>query len=77
MTPELRAKLKNPDMIITDELINKLGIYFVYNHIRQAYGWTFEEFIVRYLNDEYDQNHYIVGMDLRDKHKDLSMAHLA
>lgn len=36
-------------MKINDELLEKLGIYFVYHDIYNRYGITFEMFVERWL----------------------------
>ncbi|WP_264989157.1 hypothetical protein [Lysinibacillus piscis] len=41
---EERFKLK-----INDELLDRLGIYFVYHAIYENYGITFEQFVKRWL----------------------------
>lgn len=34
---------------INDELLNKLGVYFVYHNVYEKYGITFEIFVDRWM----------------------------
>lgn len=36
-------------MKINDELLEKLGVYFVYHDIYNRYGITFERFVERWM----------------------------
>ena len=36
-------------MKINDELLERLGIYFVYHAVYEKYGITFENFVERWL----------------------------
>ena len=35
-------------MKINDEILDKLGIYFVYHKVHETYGMTFESFVDRW-----------------------------
>ena len=39
---------------MNDDLLEKLGIYFVYHDIYNRLGITFEAFVGRYMNDAWD-----------------------
>lgn len=38
----------------TDEHLDKLANYFIFHKLRDRYGWTFEEFLDKYLNGRYE-----------------------
>ena len=38
---------------MTDRLLDSLGEYFVYHKIRERFGWTFAEFVDKYMNGRY------------------------
>lgn len=46
---------------MTDELIEKLGTYFVYHKLREKYGWTFEQFVEKWKSGVWHetQNDYV------------------
>lgn len=37
-----------------DDLIERLGTYFVYHRIRERYGLTFEQFVQKVLNGTWE-----------------------
>ena len=39
---------------MNDDLLEKLGIYFVHHDIYNRLGITFESFVGRYMNDAWD-----------------------
>lgn len=36
-------------MRIDDEILDRLGVYFVYHHVFETYGITFEVFVDRWM----------------------------
>ncbi len=36
-------------MRVSDEILDKLGIYFVYHQVHERYGITFESFVDRWV----------------------------
>jgi hypothetical protein len=46
---EINSNRREVFMKINDELLEKLGIYFVYHDIYNRYGITFESFVDRWV----------------------------
>ncbi|WP_332647022.1 hypothetical protein [Lysinibacillus sp. 54212] len=40
---------RNDQMKIDDEMLDKLGVYFVYHEVYDRYGITFESFVERWV----------------------------
>lgn len=40
---------------MTDELIDRLGTYFVYHKLQERYGWTFERFVDSWRSGAWEQ----------------------